>query len=194
MGRGWSWAFLLLRRVGVPWRTSQTLENLSVRTAFPGPLMFFFFLCKPALFSPFLLDRGNRQILRTDCLGGGPGLSSWCASLGGGSSWGGWRGGRPQAFPWLGYQQRFLSVPWFLLRHMEVLSWAQGSEGGRGPLKRLNAQRVRTCLRDQCGCESLFCHLAVRLWATGITSLSLRFLICENGLTMVPASCIRQFL
>lgn len=163
MGRGWSWAFLLLEGCGGALEDSQTLENLSVRTAFPGPLMFFFFLCKPAPFSPFLVDRGNRQILRTHCLGGGPGLSAWCASLGGGSSWGGWRGGRPQAFPWLGYQQRFLSVPWFPLRHMEVLSWAQGSEGGRGLLKGPNARRVRTWPRVQCGCESLFCHLAVRL-------------------------------
>lgn len=133
----------------MPVRTFQTLENLSVRAAFPGPFMCFFFLRKPAPFSPFFLDRGRRQILKTHCLGGGPGLSAWCASLGEGSSWGGWRGGsprrgnqKPQAFPWLGYQQRerFFSVPWFPLWHMELLSWPQGSEGGREHLKRPKAQ------------------------------------------------------
>lgn len=37
-------------------------------------------------------------------------------------------------------RERFFSVLWFPLRHMEVLSWPQGSEGGREHLSRPSAE------------------------------------------------------
>ena len=37
-------------------------------------------------------------------------------------------------------RERLFSVLWFPLRHIEVLSWPQGSEGGREHLSRLNSE------------------------------------------------------